>query len=134
MKKWMMPVIACANFSEDLEHKVCLCLAGAFFEWALVDLTTSYGFKPWRIVATIFLVVVAGSLLFAANPQAFESDFDGSLAASFRLSLSRLTGASLDRIRIHPNHWVETAGILESFLGVFVSALFVGTLTRKLAR
>jgi hypothetical protein len=106
----------------------------AFLEWLFVDLTTGYGLKPWRIVRAIVLVVFIMALLFLSSPEGFERGLDGSLWGALGLSLSRLTGGFIEGVHFKSGHWLETLALMESFFGVFLSALFVGTLTRKLAR
>lgn len=106
---------------------------GALFEWILVDLSSGYGLRPWRVLRTVALLILTMTALFFTHPEAIESGFDGSLLGSLRLSLTRFTGAA-DDVVFRSGHWLATLALLESFCGVFMSALFVGTLTRKLAR
>ncbi|MDF1663202.1 MAG: hypothetical protein P1V97_15610 [Planctomycetota bacterium] len=106
---------------------------GALLEWLFVDLSSGYGLKPWRVLRTVAAVILTMTWLFYSHPEAIEAGLNGSLGSSFRLALTRFTGAA-DGVSFAPSHWLATLALAESFCGVFLSALFVGTLTRKLAR
>lgn len=108
-------------------------IPGAFLEWLFVDLSSGYGLKPWRVLRTVAAVILGMTWLFYSHPEAIEAGLNGSLGSSFRLALTRFTGAA-DGVSFVSTHWLATLALAESFCGVFLSALFVGTLTRKLAR
>lgn len=107
----------------------------AFFEWLLVALPTGYGLRPWRIVVTMLALTLALAGLYWIELEAFISTQGSiSFADTLRFSLARFVGQDLPGLQLRPGHWIESVALAQKALGVFLTALFVGTLTRKLAR
>ncbi|MEW6281575.1 MAG: pentapeptide repeat-containing protein, partial [Candidatus Eremiobacterota bacterium] len=92
-----------------------------FLEWLLVDLVCGYGVRPFRILAASAAVVLLFGLIFWAGSQSLSSGLWMSMTAF--VSPDRSLDLSFPR-----------SALAESLVGIFLTALFIGTLTRKLAR
>ncbi|MBI3925522.1 MAG: pentapeptide repeat-containing protein [Armatimonadetes bacterium] len=90
-------------------------------EWLFVDMACGYGLRPFRLLATTAVVVLCFGIVYAVGSQ----NLGGGLGSSVVAFLS-------------PDHSIEfempLIAVVESVLGIFLTALFIGTLTRKLAR
>ncbi|WP_372370453.1 potassium channel family protein [Candidatus Uabimicrobium sp. HlEnr_7] len=111
---------------------------GIFFDWLFLDKGFGYGTRPMNIAAVAFSCILAFAVLFSFVPSGILGA-DGALtsisfADSFYLSIT--TFASMDYGNSGPvlNHWLKHLFSLEGILGIFLTTLFVATISRKIIR
>lgn len=112
---------------------------GAYGQYAtsvLFDLIAGYGERPRRTFGSSVLVVVAFAVLYRGiwflDPSIVPPTYESSLGAVL-LSLASFTAFVLGGVDVAPLP-IRALASLEAFLGAFLLALFVFTLTRSLHR
>ena len=115
-----------------------LALAEWFSRW-FIDFIFGYGERPWRVIRAILLTLIAFSLVYF-DYSSIELSSDGvvnlverayqamyfSAASSTALGYGSWVGQELG--------WVKYLGAAQSFLGTFLTALFLVTFTRRWTR
>ena len=105
--------------------------------WLVVhELTFGYGERPMRVVLAAASVVLGFALLYFLYPfsevvAAGRSEFLARLWQSFYFSLVSFTTLGYGEWIRHPDNWLRYLGGLESFIGLFLTATFLVTFTRK---
>ena len=112
-----------------------------FFCWlAGHELLFGYGERPIRVVATaIFVVLGFGLVYFILTPVDYFSEAEGGLWGHFvyacYFSLVSFTTLGYGEwVQRHPVTWLSYLGGIQSFIGLFITALFLVTFTRKWTR
>ncbi len=107
------------------------------FLWlAIHELVFGYGERPIRVVVTAAFVILGFALVYFLYPfselfTAGRSEFLARLWHSFYFSLVSFTTLGYGDWIKHPDNWVRYLGGLESFIGLFLTAVFLVTFTRK---
>ena len=107
------------------------------FLWlAIHELLFGYGERPIRIVFTAAFIVLGFALVFFLYPlselfTASGSEFLSRLWYSFYFSLASFTTLGYGDWIKHPGNWLRYLGAVESFIGLFITAMFLVTFTRK---
>lgn len=101
--------------------------------WArlmLYDFFCGYGEKPWKVIVSATAIVCGLALIYFAIGTLTPNTFLDSLyysAVSF-------TALGYGSWAPQPTGWVKGLGAFESFIGVFMMALFLVTFIRKMTR
>ncbi len=103
------------------------------------ELLFGYGERPLRIVFAAAFVVLGFALIFLLYPladlfAASGSEFLSRLWHSFYFSLVSFTTLGYGGWIDYPDNWTRYLGGLESFIGLFITAMFLVTFTRKWTR
>lgn len=93
-------------------------------------LLCGYGERPWQAFASAVVIVVALALIYFAIGTLTPNSFPHSLY----YSMVSFTALGYGSWAAEPMGWVKWLGACESFLGVFIMALFLITFTRKMIR
>lgn len=113
--------------------------AWVFFDWLLLDLGFGYGTRPMNIAAVALFVIGCFALVYCAVPQGI-ADSSGQtlehLGFLDAMYVSIVTFASMDYGECLPrfHHWLKYLFSVEGVLGIFLTTLFVATISRKLIR
>lgn len=111
---------------------------GIFFDWLFLDKGFGYGTRPMNIAVVAFSCVLVFAVLFSFVPNGILGPngplTDISFSDSFYLSIT--TFASMDYGDSGPvlDHWLKHLFSLEGILGIFLTTLFVATISRKIIR
>ena len=100
------------------------------------ELLFGYGERPNRTVLAASLVILGFALVYFLYPisDLFTAGRIGLLARlwhSFSFSLVSFTTLGYGEWVKHPDSWVRHLGGLESFIGLFLTAMFLVSFTRK---
>ncbi len=100
------------------------------------ELLFGYGERPIRVVLTACLVVLGFAVVYFLYPPSELSNAGwGELLArmwySFYFSLVSFTTLGYGEWIKHPDNWLRYLGGVQSFIGLFLTALFLVTFTRK---
>ncbi len=98
----------------------------------LLGASCGYGMRPLRVLATGLVLVLLASLLCWLQPQAFGGPL--SCPEALGCALAWTSGAPLTTRMPAPDSLPALLPPVLSLAGVLLAALFVGTLTRRLAR
>ena len=107
------------------------------FLWlATHELLFGYGERPIRVVITASLVVLVFAVFYFLYPLPGLSNITWGQAFarlwnSFYFSLVSFTTLGYGGWIHHPDNWLRYLGGLQSFIGLFLTALFLVTFTRK---
>lgn len=110
------------------------------FLWlASFELLFGYGERPFRVAFAAAFVVLAFALVFFLYPfsevaAADASELSNRLWHSFYFSLVSFTTLGYGGWVGHPDSWIRSLGSIESFIGLFITAMFLVTFTRKWTR
>ncbi|BBM82180.1 potassium channel family protein [Candidatus Uabimicrobium amorphum] len=111
---------------------------GIFFDWLFLDKGFGYGTRPMNIAFVALSCVFVFAILFSFVPNGILGPdgplTDISFSDSFYLSIT--TFASMDYGDSGPvlDHWLKHLFSLEGILGIFLTTLFVATISRKIIR
>lgn len=108
-----------------------LTAAGRWTASALLDLTTGYGERPWRVIGSSVLVIGLFVVIYAA---AFESAPYGSAFGYLVFSVESFVALVLGGAPPIEQPLIRFVAQVEGFMGAFFIALFVFTLTRSVQR
>lgn len=108
----------------------------AFFWLVSFELLFGYGERPFRISFAAAFVVVVFALIFFLYPPTDIAGSNGKellprLWHSIYFSLVSFTTLGYGGWVGHPDSWIRSLGGLESFIGLFITAMFLVTFTRK---
>ena len=112
----------------------------AWFLWlAIHELLFGYGERPGRIPLATAFVILVFALLFFLFPVSDLSTVGGSeilsgVGHSLYFSLVSFTTLGYGGWIEHPNSWIRYWGGLKSFIGLFITAMYLVTFTRKWMR
>ena len=107
------------------------------FLWLLVhELMFGYGERPVRVVLAAIVVVMGFALVYFVYPFSELSVIRGTefldrAWQSYYFSLVSFTTLGYGEWVKHPDNWLRYVGGLESFIGLFLTALFLVTFNRK---
>lgn len=104
--------------------------ANRFVRNSILWITTGYGEKPGRVIATSVGVVGVFTLIYAGL---FTSQTSG-LTEALLLSIQSYITFVLGPAPVNSSMLVEVVSAIQGFLGAFLVALFVFTFTRRLNR
>ena len=107
------------------------------FLWLIShEVLFGYGERPIRVVVTAFLVVFVFAIVYFLH--ALSQLSDPSVAQvlvrsweAFYFSLVSFTTLGYGSWVHHPDNWLRHLGGIQSFVGLFMTALFLVTFTRK---
>ena len=111
----------------------------SFFDWLLLDLGFGYGTRPMNIAVVACSVILIFALFFYYVPQGLV-DTNGYPLKYIQfldsIYLSIVTFACMDYGDCYPlfSHWLKHLCALEGLLGIFLTTLFVATISRKIIR
>jgi hypothetical protein len=110
-----------------------------FFDWLLLDIGFGYGTRPMNIGGVALALILGFACIFYYNPQGLigpENVPLTSLTFPSACYLSIITFASMDYGDCSPtfNHDLKYLFSLEGLLGIFLTTLFVATISRKIIR
>lgn len=115
--------------SEDVKPR--LAAAGQWAANTLLNLTSGYGERPSRVIGVSAGTILLFSALFAAVlPQSPYGTPIGHLILSLESFVTLVLGGA-ENVR---QPWVRLLAQIEGFIGAFLIALFVFTLTRSIHR
>jgi hypothetical protein len=101
--------------------------------WAwskLLSILCGYGERPMRaLVSAIVIVFGLATIYFAAGALKPNTFLD-----SLYYSAVSFTALGYGGWAPQPSGWIKGLGVVESFVGVFMMALFLVTFTRKMTR
>lgn len=104
---------------------------GRWIANALLDFTTGYGERPSRVVVVSVATIFAFSGVFAVlRPQPLYNTPIGYLVLSLQSFITLVLGGAEDV----GGPWIRLLAQIEGFIGAFLIALFVFTLTRSIHR
>ena len=112
-------------------------LAMVAFLWLVTnELLFGYGERPIRVVLAALVIILGFALVYFLFPVSdlLTAGPIGLLARlwhSFYFSLVSFTTLGYGGWVNHPGNWLRYLGGLESFIGLFLSAMFLVTFTRK---
>ena len=106
---------------------------------AAFELLFGYGERPFRVSFVAAFVVLVFALIFFLYPlsEIAAADIGGltnRLWHSFYFSLVSFTTLGYGGWVGHPDSWIRSLGSIESFIGLFITAMFLVTFTRKWTR
>ena len=108
-----------------------------YFHWLAVhEVLFGYGERPMRIIYTAAAVVLGFALLYFLYPLSELWSFNGSQLLdrwwqSLYFSLVSFTTLGYGGWIDHPDNWLRYLGGLQSFIGLFITAMYLVTFTRK---
>ena len=108
-----------------------------YYLWLAVhEVLFGYGERPMRIIYTAAAVVLGFALLYFLYPLSELWAFNGSQLLdrwwqSLYFSLVSFTTLGYGGWIDHPNNWLRYLGGLQSFIGLFITAMYLVTFTRK---
>lgn len=103
--------------------------AGRWLANMMLHLTSGYGERPWRVITTSGLVIIGFAVVFyGLSPMLYDTPTE-----YFILSIGGFVTLILGNINVE-NALVNLLVQFEGFLGAFLIALFVFTLTRSIHR
>ena len=111
-----------------------------YFLWLAVhELLFGYGERPMRIVYTAAAVVLGFALLYFLYPLSELRALGGSQLMdrwwqSLYFSLVSFTTLGYGGWIDHPDNWLRYLGGVQSFIGLFITAMYLVTFTRKWTR
>lgn len=116
--------------SRSLKNRVLDCTKGV--RNLVLSAVTGYGEKPDRVVYTSLIVILAFTPLYwlTAASNNGDTSFWEYLALSLQTFVSFILGSPPDSFTL----WGEIISATEAFIGAFLVALFVFTLTRRVNR
>ena len=109
----------------------------AYFIWlGTHELLFGYGERPIRVAFTAASVVFSFALVYFLYPfsqvlEASPREFLGRAWDSFYFSLVSFTTLGYGGWISHPDSWIRNLGGIQSFIGLFLTALFLVTFNRK---
>ena len=115
--------------SEDIRKR--LAAGGRWGANTLLDITAGYGERPSRVIGASAGIIVVFTLLFAALRPSHPY---GTPIGYLILSLESFVGLVLGGADDIGDPWIRLLAQVEGFLGAFLIALFVFTLTRSIHR
>jgi uncharacterized protein YjbI with pentapeptide repeats len=105
--------------------------AGRWTANALLNLTAGYGERPSRVIAVSLATILLFSGVFAlVQPEPLYGTPVGYLVLSFQSFITLVLGGAADV----GGPWIRLLAQVEGFVGAFLIALFVFTLTRSIHR
>ena len=111
----------------------------AFFGLTFFELLFGYGERPFRISFAAISVILVFSVIFFLFPLSELANSSGSellnrVWDSFYFSLVSFTTLGYGGWVGHSNSLIRSLGGVESFIGLFINAMFLVTFTRKWTR
>lgn len=111
----------------------------AFLFLATFELLFGYGERPFRVCFAAALVVLVFGIIYFLYPLSElgplgSADLSSRLWHSFYFSLVSFTTLGYGGWVGHPDSWIRSLGSIESFIGLFITAMFLVTFTRKWTR
>lgn len=112
-----------------------LRLIGRFFNWLVFDLCCGYGTKPLRLLLLAMGVVVAFALVYLGGASALRHPAGQPFQFAQAFYYSFMVFSTMGSSEIEPllDSCLKYVVSIEAFLGIFLTTLFVGTCTRKIA-
>lgn len=110
-----------------------------FFDWLFLDIGFGYGTRPMNIGLVAILVVLSFASAFYCFPHGIV-DAGGRPFAQIQfmdamyLSLNSFTCMDYGNCGPAFNHWLKYLFSIEGLLGIFLTTLFVATVSRKIIR
>ncbi len=113
-----------------------------FCNWIFFDIGCGYGTKPFNVTTLAISVV----LLFAFPYWIFSDQFiispeirdagmtDVTFYQAIYISAMNFTTLGTEGISPNFDHWLKYFVVVEGFLGLFLTTVFVGTYTRKMVK
>ena len=107
------------------------------FLWLIThELLFGYGERPIRVVLAASVIILGFALVFFLFPisnlsTAGPIELSARLLDSLYFSLVSFTTLGYGGWVNHPDNWLRYLGGFESFIGLFLSAIFLVTFTRK---
>ena len=103
------------------------------------ELLFGYGERPFRVSFFAAFVVFVFAMIYFVYPLSELASIDGAelssrLWHSFYFSLVSFTTLGYGGWVGHPDSWIRSLGSIESFIGLFITAMFLVTFTRKWTR
>ncbi|MEK7486293.1 MAG: pentapeptide repeat-containing protein [Planctomycetota bacterium] len=128
-----------ARKSKKISLKKPLRTISIFLDWLLLDLGFGYGTRPMNIGGVALGIILIFATIFYGCPHGF---IDGGemplLQVSFLQAtyLSVVSFALMDYGNFFPSflHWIKYVVALEGLFGIFLTTLFVATISRKIIR
>ena len=108
-----------------------------YFIWlGIHEMLFGYGERPIRVAITAASVVLGFGLVYFLYPfsevlAASRGEFLVRAWESFYFSLVSFTTLGYGGWVKHPDDWIRNLGGLQSFIGLFLTALFLVTFNRK---
>ena len=102
-------------------------------EWLWLNalgMLCGYGERPGRAIGWIIVTFIGLTLVYFLGSGLSDDRFPQCLY----FSAASMTALGYGKWVPGADGWVRALGALESFLGIFLMALFVGALTRKMTR
>ncbi len=125
--------------SKKAEWKHPLRSLGVFFDWLFLDIGFGYGTRPMNIGLVAFIVILSFAGAFYCFPQGIvDASGQPSLRIQFLdavyLSLNSFTCMDYGNCGPAFGHWLKYLFSIEGLLGIFLTTLFVATVSRKIIR
>ena len=97
----------------------------------LMSILCGYGERPWRVLVSALVVVLASALIYFVAGSVWEW---GAFWSSLYFSAVSFTALGYGSWLWTTSDWIKGIGAFESFIGVFMIALFLITFVRKMTR
>lgn len=111
--------------------------ATRFSQWGrscLLALTSGYGEKPWRVFGSSTLIILVFTIWYQIRGLSQNEDLLSASLENFIFSIQSFVALIVGPPAQNPDITIRASSALEGFVGAFLIALFVFTLTRKIHR
>lgn len=112
------------------------------FHWLFFDLGCGYGTKPFNVTILAAMIISLFSLGYWSFSDQFiieealrnQGQKGMSIAQAFYISAMTFSTLGTENIAPHFDGWLKYLLVIESFAGLFLMTVFVGTYTRKMVK